>query len=101
MKNHFIYSLTIILTILFLLLFKIEKFNQFQQIKRKSNANFTKILKETDDPLSFFPWRKMIHFNKNGYALLGDAIIENVYDSSLIAKHEVTADCIAVVTTFL
>ena len=46
------------------------------------SLNFTKILKETDDPLSFFPWRKMIHFNKNGYALLGDAIIEKILNNS-------------------
>ena len=48
-----------------------------QQIKRKSNANFTKILKEVNDPMEFFPWRRMIHFNKEGYALMGDAIIDN------------------------
>ena len=40
--------------------------------------NFTKILKETEDPLSYFPWRGMIHFNKDGYALLGDSIINNI-----------------------
>ena len=40
--------------------------------------NFTKILKETEDPLSYFPWRRMIHFNKDGYALLGDSIINNI-----------------------
>ena len=46
------------------------------------SLNFTKILKETDDPLSFFPWRKMIHFNKNGYVLLGDAIIDKILNNS-------------------
>ena len=50
----------------------------FKEIfKNKEFADQVKILKETDDPLSFFPWRRMIHFNKEGYALIGDTIIDN------------------------
>ena len=60
---------------------KISKKNtQLNNILNKldiESLNFTKILKETDDPLSFFPWRRMIHFNKEGYALMGDTIIDN------------------------
>ena len=40
--------------------------------------NFTKILKETEDPLIYFPLRSMIHFNKYGYAFLGDVIINKI-----------------------
>ena len=65
---------------------KISKKNtQLNNILNKldiESLNFTKILKETDDPLSFFPWRRMLHFNKNGYALLGDAIIEKILNNS-------------------
>ena len=55
--------------------------NRINQILNKLDIeiiNFTKILKETDDPLEFFPWRRMIHFNEKGYAFLGDIIIKEV-----------------------
>jgi len=38
--------------------------------------NFKKYLKNTNDPLKYFPWRRMIHFNKDGYDLIGNALIE-------------------------
>ena len=39
--------------------------------------NFKEYLKNSDDPLQYFPWRRMIHFNKNGYELIGNVLINN------------------------
>ena len=63
-----------------------ENFKEWVTIRRGKKLNkldietlnFTKILKETEDPLIYFPLRSMIHFNKYGYSFLGDVIINKI-----------------------